>query len=305
MMKEPEEQPAAARVSKTVRWLRACERHPATPRFVVNFINFLRMSGDLERRFVKDPLRSIPEFSKRISWREQLRYGAESRSNQTIADMLLFAVEYAGGASVEGDVAEFGTMKGRTASVLAAAMASFRHPGRLHLFDSFEGMPESASEHDRTSFHVLEGHWSKGTCQGMGPSALRASCKRFLSDDKIVIHQGWYADTVGKIPDSTKFGCIHVDCDLYQSTLDALGSLFRRNMISEGAVILFDDWNCNRSSRQRGERRAWLELCNDYKIDFSDGGDYSWGGHKFIVHGYDSQAGGKPADKPPAERLGS
>jgi O-methyltransferase len=272
-------------VSKLVRWLRACERHPWTPSFVVNFINFLRLSGDLERRFVRNPLRAVPEFAKRISRWEQLRYGAESRSNQTIADMLLFAVEYAVGASVEGDVAEFGTMKGRTARVLAAAMAAFRHKGRLHLFDSFEGMPES-SPVDAASWHVKEGHWAPGSCQGMGPKALRALCRKFLRDDQIVIYEGWYKDTVKTIPEGTKFAVIHVDCDLYQSTVDALDPLFQRGIVSEGAVILFDDWNCNRAVCDLGERRAWRELSAKFRIEFSDGGDYSWGGHKFIVHNY-------------------
>ena len=291
-MSKQETPPEAVPVSKLVRWLRACERHPLTPGFLVSFINFLRLSGDLERRFLRDPLRSVPEFKKRISRGEQLRYGSESRSNQTIADMLLFAVEYQVGASVEGDVAEFGTMKGRTATVLAAAMAAFRHKGQLHLFDSFEGMPES-SPVDKESWHVKEGSWAQGSCQGMGPQALRARCRKFLRDDQIVIYEGWYTDTVKKIADGKKLGLIHVDCDLYQSTIDALDPLFAREIVSQGAIILFDDWNCNRSSRDLGERRAWRELCEKYQIDYHDAGDYSWGGHKFIVHTYRAASGGK------------
>ena len=292
-MTEQKDQPEAARVSKLVRWMRACERNPRTPAFVVNFINFLRLSGDLERRFLRDPLRSVPEFSKRISRGEQLRYGSEARSNQMIADTLLFAVEYIVGAAVDGDVVEFGTMKGRTATVLAAAMAAFRHKGQLHLFDSFEGMPES-SPVDKESWHVKAGLWSEGTCQGMGPAALRARCQKFLPDDQIVIYEGWYNKTVKTIKEGRKLGLIHVDCDLYQSTVDALDPLFARQIVSEGAIILFDDWNCNRSSHSFGERRAWRELCEKYQIDCHDAGDYSWGGHKFIVHNYQPTAGGKP-----------
>src|SRR5581483_6923515 len=97
-----------------------------------------------------------------------------------------------------------------------------RHQGRLHLFDSFEGMPESPSERDRTAYHVLEGSWSEGACQGIGPKALRLKCRKYLPDERIVIHQGWYSETVKKIPDSTSFSVVHVDCDLYQSTIEAL-----------------------------------------------------------------------------------
>ena len=285
-----EQKTGADQVPKLVKWLRAAERSSATPGFVVRFINWVRLSGDFERRFVRDPLHSVPEFARRITRRDRMRYGNEVRTNQAIADALLFGIEYIAGAAVEGDVAEFGTMTGRTATVLSAAMASFRRGGNLHLFDGFQGLPESSSEVDRKSWHVRGGVWAEGTCQGVGPEALRAKCARFLANERIVIHAGWYSDTVKKLPDGVKFALIHVDCDLYQSTMDALEPLFARGMVSEGAVLFFDDWNCNRSSQQMGERRAWRELCEKYRIDFHDGGDYSWGGHKLIVHEYQAAA---------------
>jgi len=267
--------------------LRDLERQSSTPRFLVNLINFLRLSGDFERRFWRDPLRTLPEFKKRISLHEKIRYGPEVRNHQAIADALLFAVEYVWGAAVEGHVVEFGTMTGRTASVLAAAMATFRHKGELHLFDSFEGLPEATSQIDRDSFHVKEGVWSEGTLQGIGPSALRSKCRRYLADHRIFIHEGWFKDTTKLLPEGKKFGLIHMDGDLYQSTIDALDPLFSRRMVSEGAALLFDDWNCNRASNQLGERRAWRELVQKYRIVFSEGGDYGWAGHRFIVHSYE------------------
>lgn len=285
-MSEEQHPIASGRSSKIASKLRDYERRPSTPGFVVNLINFLRLSGDFERRFWKDPLRTVPEFKKRISLHERIRYGSDVRNHQAIADALLFAMEYVWGAAVEGHVVEFGTMTGRTANVLAAAMTSFRHQRELHLFDSFEGMPEATSQLDKASFHVKAGVWSAGTLQGIGPSALRAKCRRYLPDDRIFIHEGWFKDTIKKLPDGKKFGLIHVDSDLYQSTIDVLDPLFGRHMVSEGAALLFDDWNCNRASKQLGERRAWKELAEKYRVDYSDGGDYGWAGHRFTVHSY-------------------
>jgi hypothetical protein len=266
--------------SKIASRLREYERRTSKPGLLVSIINFLRMSGDFERRFWRDPLRTIPEFRKRISLHERIRYGPEVRNNQAIADALLFAMEYVTGAVVEGEVVEFGTMTGRTATVLAAAMASFRHKGELHLFDSFSGMPEATSQFDKSSFHVRDGVWSAGTLQGISPAALRLKCNRHLADERIFIHEGWF------LPDGKKFGLIHVDSDLYQSTIDVLDPLFRRRMVSEGAALLFDDWNCNRASKQLGERKAWQELSEKYQVEYSDGGDYGWAGHRFTVHCY-------------------
>lgn len=270
--------------------LKAYERHPSTPSVLRRFINFLRLSGDFERRFVRDPLRSVPEFRGRISRLEQLCYGSEARNHQAIADALLFAVQYVTGAAVEGSVIEFGTMTGRTATVLAAAMAAFRHGGQLHLFDGFAGMPKATSEHDQASFHVKAGVWSEGTLEGVSPIALRTKCRRYLADDQIHIHAGWFRDTVPGLPSDSRFGLIHVDCDLYQSTVDALDPLFSSGMVSEGAALLFDDWNCNRSSKQLGERRAWKELTAKYGVDYSDEGAYGWAGRRLTVHGYRTTA---------------
>jgi hypothetical protein len=263
--------------------------HRTQPWLGTRLINFLRQGMDFERRFLHDPLRTVPELSGRVSRSEQMHYGAQAKSHQAIADALVRAIEYIKGAAVAGEVIEFGTMSGRTASVLAAAMASFRHPGELHLLDSFAGMPEAKSDVDKAAMHVQSGAWAEGTLHGISAASLREKCRRYLPNERIVVHSGWFSETAGKIDPNKRFGLLHVDCDLYQSTRDALTPLFAQNMVSEGAVILFDDWNCNRASNQLGERRAWCELGHEYAIETSDGGDYSWSGHKFIVHKYRSR----------------
>jgi len=88
------------------------------------------------------------------------------------------------------------------------------------------------------------------------------------------------------VPDRTRFALIHVDCDLYQSTLDVLVHVFSRGMVSEGAALFFDDWNCNRASRVLGEQRAWAEVVERFRIEYSDSGEYGITGRKFLVHAY-------------------
>ena len=57
-------------------------------------------------------------------------------------------------------------------------------------------------------------------------------------------------------------------------------------MLSVGAVVLFDDWNCNRADPRFGERRAWAELSERHAIECDDLGPYGWSGRRFIVHNY-------------------
>ncbi len=81
-------------------------------------------------------------------------------------------VYYVFGMGVEGDIAEFGTMSGRTAVALAASLNycnntlsdsdllhGFKEPRKLWLFDSFEGLPQARTNVDQSSPHVASGIW--------------------------------------------------------------------------------------------------------------------------------------------------
>jgi hypothetical protein len=200
---------------------------------------------------------------------------------------------------VEGDIAEFGTMSGMTAQVLANAVhmsdanwgyavkAAGFPPKVLHLFDSFVGIPQSTEAPDMESPHVQSGVWSPGACRGLSATQLEQLCTAILPKERIRIHEGWYADTVPRLPEGTKFGCLHIDCDLYISTMDVLVPLFQRRMISSGAILFFDDWNCNRASPDYGERKAWAECVERFGVRYSDEGSYGVVSHKFIVHAYE------------------
>ncbi len=208
---------------------------------------------------------------------------------ETLRD-LIKSIWYIYGADVEGDVVEFGTMSGFTASRIAKTMTWMeKHipvPRRLILADSFEGLPEATAKADLDSPHVVKGVWSAGACKVLGRAALEDLCRREFDPARIDILEGWYSATVPKLSADRKLALLHVDCDLYQSTMDALVPCFQRGMVSEGAMIHFDDWNCNRASPDFGERRAWAELVERYGISASHCGDYSWHGHKLIVHAY-------------------
>lgn len=217
-----------------------------------------------------------------------------------IARALTLSVQYLNNAHVNGDVVEFGTMGGFTARTLAAAMVfdPRRQPitddpnagdnpfRKLQLFDSFEGLPEITSPIDLTSPHVVSGAWSKGGCKVLAAPELRAMLERILPPERIRIHEGWFADTVQKLPANTRFAMIHFDGDLYQSTMDALVPCFSKGFISRGAVLCFDEWNVNRSIPSHGERRAWSELVERFQIEASHSGDYAACGTKFIIHSY-------------------
>lgn len=91
---------------------------------------------------------------------------------------LALGIQYVYEAGVAGDIAEFGTPTATTAYAIAAEMsklesmyrilyemrADYRFkPKKLHLFDSFEGLPVAESATDQQSPHVSSGVWGGGT----------------------------------------------------------------------------------------------------------------------------------------------
>jgi hypothetical protein len=88
-------------------------------------------------------------------------------------------IYYIYGMGVEGDVVEFGTMTGVTASALSAAISEcsrvmagsdarhgYDRQRLLYLFDSFEGLPAATRKEDFLSPHVASGIWGVWDMQG-------------------------------------------------------------------------------------------------------------------------------------------
>ena len=135
--------------------------------------------------------------------------------------------------------------------------------------------------------NVISGVWSPGLLMGLSQRQLIARVHKVgLARDRIKVHNGWFCDTIPRLPDDTKFAMLHIDCDLYQSTIDILDVCFSRRFIADGAIILFDDWNIAIASPLLGERRAWFEIVKKYSVVYSDEGSYGWNAHKFIIHSY-------------------
>jgi len=234
-------------------------------------------------------LANVFDSPKQLDFVESLIYNLPGHWGQYIDDIckaLTKAVYWHQLSGGHGDIAEFGTASGVTSGFIAAAMAQGQgdpyltqiRPTNLHLFDSFQGLPEIINPLD------IEAGWKKGMFSGLSEKQLFDRINRFISADQIKLYPGWFKDTLLKIPLDIKFSLIHIDCDLYDSTLDVLDHLFKFNHLLDGCMIFFDDWNCGNASPRLGERRAWSEIVSKYHIKYSDCGEYSCVGHKFIVH---------------------
>jgi len=123
-------------------------------------------------------------------------------------------------SNLKGSVAEVGVYQGSSAKLLC----EMKNNKKLYLFDTFEGLPTTSS-HDE-----VQSGWLSNTSL--------ESVKQYLSMySNLSLHQGIFPKTANSIKD--KFCLVHLDTDLYQSTLDAL-KFFWPRMVKGGRIITHD-----------------------------------------------------------------
>ena len=120
---------------------------------------------------------------------------------------------------LDGDMAEVGVYKGGTAKLIASSCKN----KKIHLFDTFSGMPEvsQVDKHREKDF--------SDTCLN--------EVKSYLKDCH---NASFYPETARPLEDKI-FCFVYIDVDLYQSTKACLEFFFPRMV--PGGIILFDDYN--------------------------------------------------------------
>lgn len=198
--------------------------------------------------------------------------------------MLWLAMEYVAASQRVGNYAEFGVWRGDT---IATAYHYTRNSQllegmRFFAFDSFEGFPELKGGDVHSQFrtggrayslqqfhsHIQKIGVPKGTVTAV-PGWFSAS-----------LAPGGEADRL--VPDCS-LAIAWVDCDLYESTRDALPFVFRK--LRPGGLVIFDDWYCFEGHPMKGEQRAVRELLEaDPTVVLVPFHRFGWHGTSLIFH---------------------
>jgi hypothetical protein len=158
--------------------------------------------------------------------------------------------------SINGLWLEFGVGKGTTVDFIAENS----HGRTIIGFDSFEGLPEDWKMSDTLTY--LKGQYS---LSGTIPP---------LKSKNVRLVRGFFHDTLDDFLErnSQVAAFIHIDCDLYNSTLYVLETLHKHNKLVKGTMILFDELY-NYQYFDQHEFRAFQEF-------FAKTGlTYSWVAH--------------------------
>ena len=132
--------------------------------------------------------------------------------------------------ALDGDIVECGTYTGGTAYLLASVMKARVHDNRrLHLFDTFQGMPDIAVP-ERDAHAPGD----------FGDTCLDYVRRRLQGFPFVEFHPGFIPDTFAEITNLDHFSFIHVDVDIYPTALECCRWFWPR--LTRGGVILFDDY---------------------------------------------------------------
>jgi len=131
---------------------------------------------------------------------------------------------------VPGEIVELGCFKGVTTMIMQKTLDQYRSNKRIHVYDSFQGLPEKTKKDGSTYF-------KKGFCRAEERDLIMNFKKAKLKLP--VIHKGLFKDTLpGHLPNKISFA--YLDGDFYTSTKEGLKHLYLR--LSKGAIVVIDDY---------------------------------------------------------------
>ena len=149
-------------------------------------------------------------------------------------------------ADMEGELAEVGVYQGGSAKLICEV----KRDKDLYLFDTFTGLPE-VSEDDT---HFGKKHWYENEFSNTSEEAIRKLLSRYKN---VHIIKGIFPES-GKAIIEKKFCFVHLDVDLYKSTIESLRFFFPRMV--KGGIIMVHDFHSD------GIQKAFKEFRNENEI---------------------------------------
>ena len=147
---------------------------------------------------------------------------------------------------LEGDLAEVGVFQGGSAKLICEV----KKEKKLYLFDTFTGLPEVSDE----DTHFGQKHWYDNEFNNTSIESVKKILEKY---DNVHIIKGIFPESGKEIVDK-RFCFVHLDVDLYKSTIDALRFFFPKMV--QGGIILIHDFHSD------GIQKAFKEFKTENQI---------------------------------------
>lgn len=150
---------------------------------------------------------------------------------------------------IPGDLIETGVWRGGACIYMRAILEAYGiSDRRVWVADSFEGLPPpNPNEYPSDSGDVFHTY----TELIVPLEEVQRNFSRYgLLDDQVVFLKGWFRDTLSTAP-IDKLAILRLDGDMYESTTNALESLYDK--LSIGGFVIVDDYHMVESCRKAVE----------------------------------------------------
>jgi O-methyltransferase len=180
--------------------------------------------------------------------------------------------------SIQGAFVECGVWRGGCAGVMAYVSKKYGSKRAIHLFDSFEGLPDPTEDDGEMALSYMDmvrkgKYSSKYKCDVPLETVQELFFDKLKIPERVVyFHKGWFKNTIP--PQNTQIGKIAIlrlDADWYESTQICLDHLYD-NVVPGGFVIL-DDYGYWQGCRKAAEE-FFIERNISPKLQRVDAGGY-------------------------------
>lgn len=139
---------------------------------------------------------------------------------------------------VPGDLIETGVWRGGATILMRGVLKAYGDTERaVWVADSFRGLPKPNA--GLYAADAGDQHWTKSEL-AISVDAVKENFARYgLLDDQVKFLVGWFKDTLPTAP-IAKLAVMRLDGDMYESTIQALESLYPR--LSTGGHVIVDDY---------------------------------------------------------------
>lgn len=196
---------------QSYRWLR-----PFLPKQLQPWLRGLKKRFELRSLQLSEPFRTVYPFTQTSGFRQE-----------NLLRLCGLLIEH----KIAGAIVECGVLDGGTAALMAYGS---RQDGRqVHLFDAWQGLPETAPEDGEASLKWV------GQVVGSPKRVLEVMSKLSISRERVHLHPGWFKDTFPTVT-IEQIALLHIDCDFYEPTVLCLERWYQH--LVPGGYIQFDDY---------------------------------------------------------------
>jgi O-methyltransferase len=171
--------------------------------------------------------------------------------------------------NIAGDLIETGVMRGGAVILMRGILRAYGvHDRTVWAADSFEGLPPPNPQDYPADAGA---QWHLRPITEVGVEHVRRNFDRYnLLDDQVQFLPGWFRDTLPKAP-IQRLALLRLDGDLYESTMDALVSLYPK--LTPRGFVIIDDYNLSMCEKAVNDYRNKMGIA-DEMIAIDDAGIY-------------------------------